>query len=41
MGFTQLIGFFGTTLAGIAYVPQVIHLSKEHCSAGISQSILA
>lgn len=33
----KIIGLFGAILAGIAYLPQIIHLIKEHCSAGISQ----
>ncbi len=37
MDFTALIGLVGTALAGIAYLPQIVHLVKEHCSAGISR----
>lgn len=33
---TTLVGLFGTALAIIAFVPQIFHLIKEHCSAGIS-----
>ncbi|HXK39702.1 MAG TPA: PQ-loop repeat-containing protein [Candidatus Paceibacterota bacterium] len=36
MHFSQLLGFLGTGLVIIAYVPQVVHVIKEHCSAGIS-----
>lgn len=36
MQFSQLAGFLGTALAVIAYFPQIVHLIKEHCSAGIS-----
>lgn len=32
----QLIGYLGTFLSIYAYVPQLKHLLKEHCSAGIS-----
>jgi uncharacterized protein with PQ loop repeat len=32
----NLSGFIGTTLVVIAYAPQIHHLIKEHCSAGIS-----
>ena len=32
----QLIGYIGTFLSIYAYVPQIKHLLKEHCSAGIS-----
>jgi len=31
-----MIGFIGTAIAAIAYLPQIIHLIKEKCSAGIS-----
>lgn len=33
---TQLLGFAGTVLVVLAYIPQVWHLIKEHCSAGVS-----
>jgi uncharacterized protein with PQ loop repeat len=32
----EILGFGGTGVVAIAYVPQIIHLHKEHCSAGIS-----
>ena len=32
-----LSGFVGIALSALAYVPQVIHLGREHCSAGISR----
>lgn len=32
----NLSGFTGTGLVVIAYAPQIRHLIKEHCSAGIS-----
>ena len=32
----ELIGYIGTFLSIYAYVPQIKHLLKEHCSAGIS-----
>lgn len=32
----EIIGFTGLAISGAAYVPQVVHLGKEHCSAGIS-----
>lgn len=32
----ELIGVVGITLSVTAYVPQVVHLIREHCSAGIS-----
>ena len=34
---TELAGFAGALLAGGAYVPQIHHLIKERCSAGISR----
>jgi uncharacterized protein with PQ loop repeat len=34
---TQIAGFVGAALAGAAYVPQISHLVKARCSAGISQ----
>ena len=30
------MGMIGITLSVLAYVPQVVHLAREHCSAGIS-----
>jgi uncharacterized protein with PQ loop repeat len=36
MEWNQLIGFLGTAVAAVAYLPQIIHLIKERCSAGIS-----
>lgn len=32
----NILGLTGASIAGIAYLPQIIHLVKEHCSAGIS-----
>jgi hypothetical protein len=34
---TQIAGFIGVGLAGAAYVPQIWHLLRVHCSAGISR----
>jgi uncharacterized protein with PQ loop repeat len=34
---TQVGGFIGAVLAGVAYVPQISHLVRAHCSAGISR----
>ena len=34
---TELAGFIGAGLAGAAYVPQIAHLIRAHCSAGISR----
>ena len=30
------IGFIGTILAAVGYLPQIVHLAREHCSAGVS-----
>ena len=32
----EIAGFAGAGLAGAAYVPQIRHLVRAHCSAGIS-----
>ena len=37
----QLPGFLGTVIVAAAYLPQIRHLLKEHCSAGISVSAYA
>jgi hypothetical protein len=34
---TEVGGFVGAALAGAAYVPQISHLIRAHCSAGISR----
>jgi uncharacterized protein with PQ loop repeat len=34
---SQIFGLIGTALVVIAYIPQITHLLKEHCSAGISR----
>jgi hypothetical protein len=34
---TQIAGFIGVGLAGAAYVPQIWHLVRVHCSAGVSR----
>lgn len=33
----ELLGIAGITVSMLAYVPQVIHLGREHCPAGISR----
>ena len=38
---TELAGFLGAALAGAAYVPQIWHLVKEQCSAGLSRVAFA
>lgn len=32
----EVLGVIGIALSVTAYVPQVVHLAREHCSAGIS-----
>ena len=32
----EVLGVIGIALSVAAYVPQVVHLAREHCSAGIS-----
>lgn len=32
----EVVGMAGIGLSLVAYLPQVTHLAKEHCSAGIS-----
>ena len=34
---TEIAGFIGAGLAGAAYIPQISHLIRAHCSAGISR----
>jgi hypothetical protein len=34
---TQIAAFVGVGLAGAAYVPQIWHLVRVHCAAGISR----
>jgi hypothetical protein len=38
---TQIAGFAGAGLAGAAYVPQVSHLIRVRCAAGISRLAFA
>jgi lipid-A-disaccharide synthase-like uncharacterized protein len=33
----ETIGIAGIAISVLAYVPQVVHLGKEHCSAGVSR----
>jgi lipid-A-disaccharide synthase-like uncharacterized protein len=33
----ELLGLAGIGLSMLAYVPQVVHLARERCSAGISR----
>lgn len=34
---SELIGLSGASIAGYAYLPQITHLIREQCSAGISR----
>ena len=36
MGVTEMLGLAGIGVVTIAYLPQLVHLHREHCSAGIS-----
>lgn len=33
----EILGIAGITISVLAYLPQVTHLVREHCSAGISR----
>jgi lipid-A-disaccharide synthase-like uncharacterized protein len=35
-GLFEVLGMVGIGISTAAYLPQVVHLAKEHCSAGIS-----
>jgi uncharacterized protein with PQ loop repeat len=32
----EVLGLAGITISVLAYLPQVIHLARKHCSAGVS-----
>ena len=32
----EILGIVGIAISVMAYVPQVVHLGREHCSAGVS-----
>jgi uncharacterized protein with PQ loop repeat len=32
----EVIGVAGIAISMLAYLPQVVHLAREHCSAGVS-----
>jgi lipid-A-disaccharide synthase-like uncharacterized protein len=34
--FFELLGIAGISIGVLAYLPQVFHLAREHCSAGVS-----
>jgi lipid-A-disaccharide synthase-like uncharacterized protein len=33
----EILGTAGIVISMLAYVPQVVHLGREHCSAGVSR----
>jgi lipid-A-disaccharide synthase-like uncharacterized protein len=33
----EILGIGGIAISMLAYLPQVVHLAKEHCSAGVSR----
>jgi uncharacterized protein with PQ loop repeat len=37
MPLTEIAGYVGAALAGAAYVPQISHMVRERCVAGISR----
>ena len=37
MTVSEVLGFSGAALSGYAYLPQIMHLIKERCSAGLSE----
>ena len=37
MSLTELAGYAGAGLAGAAYIPQISHMVRERCVAGISR----
>ena len=37
MSVFEMVGVAGIAISMLAYVPQVVHLGREHCSAGVSR----
>jgi hypothetical protein len=37
MSVPEVLGFSGAALSGYAYLPQISHLVRERCSAGLSE----
>ena len=33
----EVLGILGIAISMAAYLPQVVHLAREHCSAGVSR----
>lgn len=38
LGVTEVAAFLGVGLAAAAYLPQILHLVRAHCAAGISRA---
>jgi lipid-A-disaccharide synthase-like uncharacterized protein len=34
---TQVLGLTGAAIVAAAYVPQITHMAREHCSGGVSR----
>jgi uncharacterized protein with PQ loop repeat len=32
----ELVGIAGISIGALSYLPQMVHVAREHCSAGIS-----
>jgi uncharacterized protein with PQ loop repeat len=41
MNIPNMLGLSGAVIAGLAYVPQITHLIKERCTAGLSSDAFA
>jgi uncharacterized protein with PQ loop repeat len=41
MTVSELLGLSGAALSGYAYLPQIAHLVRERCSAGLSERAFA
>ena len=41
MNLSQIVGFVGTGLVVVGYIPQIHHLLKERCTAGLSVTAFA
>ena len=37
----EILGVAGIAISMVAYLPQVVHLAREHCSAGVSRKTWA
>lgn len=33
---SQILGFLGALIVAIGYIPQIVHIAREGCSAGVS-----